>query len=90
MPSFLENVNRSVGWQAVKATQGLKAFGGEEENKAKDEFTHIAIVYKADGHITTYRNGKPYGKSYKTGSIEFSLWKFSGSLWNATRNKSRE
>ena len=58
-----------AGSEGYSRTQ---SFGGEEENRAKDEFTHVAIVYKADGHITAYRNGKPYGKTYKSGSVDFS------------------
>jgi hypothetical protein len=40
-----------------------KSFGGAEE-KAAREFVHVAITYAADGTITAYRNGKPYGKGY--------------------------
>ena len=58
-----------AGSEGYSRTQ---SFGGEEENEAKDQFTHIAIVYKADGQIIAYRNGKPYGKAYKTGSMDFS------------------
>ncbi|MCP4922541.1 MAG: LamG domain-containing protein, partial [bacterium] len=58
-----------AGSEGYSRTQ---SFGGEEENKAKDEFTHIAIVYKTDGHITAYRNGKTYGKTYKSESVDFS------------------
>ncbi len=41
-----------------------KPFGGALEKEAAREFVHIAITYAADGTITAYRNGKPYGKSY--------------------------
>ena len=40
-----------------------KTFNGEEEKNAKDQFIHIAIVYKTDGEIIAYRDGKPYGLS---------------------------
>ena len=43
-------------------------FGGERENASVGEPIHIAIVYSADGTITGYRNGKPYGNSYKKGT----------------------
>lgn len=34
---------------------------------------HLAITYAADGTITCYRNGKPYGSAYKTSpAVEFS------------------
>ena len=35
-------------------------FGGPAETKGGG-FTHIAITYRADGTITAYRNGTPYG-----------------------------
>lgn len=45
-----------------------KNFGvGEHENEAGSKFVHVAIVYGADGSVTGYRNGQPYGKTYKTG-----------------------
>ena len=40
------------------------SFGGPEETEAANEFVHVAITYAADGTITGYRNGKPYGKAY--------------------------
>ena len=49
-----------------------KTFNGEEEKNAKDQFIHIAIVYKTDGEIIAYRNGKPYGSAYKTDLVDFS------------------
>ncbi len=44
-----------------------ESFGGEEEKEAQSQFVHMAIVYQEDGTITGYRNGRPYGRSYKTG-----------------------
>ena len=49
-----------------------KTFNGEEEKNAKDQFIHIAIVYKTDGEIIAYRDGKPYGSAYKTDLVDFS------------------
>ncbi len=46
-------------------------FGGEEETEAKDGFVHLAITYAEDGTITAYRNGKPYGKAYRTGRSKY-------------------
>ncbi len=43
-----------------------RAFEGTAESDAKTTFVHVAIVYSADGTITGYRNGMPYGKPYKT------------------------
>ncbi len=39
---------------------------GPEEQAAPDEFMHVAIVYELDGTITAYRNGQPYGQSYRS------------------------
>ena len=41
-------------------------FSGPEEQAANDQFVHIAIAYHADGLVVGYRNGKPYGKPYRT------------------------
>ena len=49
-----------------------KTFNGAEEKDAKDQFIHIAIVYKSDGAIIAYRDGKPYGNAYKTDLVDFS------------------
>ena len=49
-----------------------KTFNGKEEKNAKDQFIHIAIVYKTDGEIIAYRDGKPYGSAYKTDLVDFS------------------
>ncbi|HYI96745.1 MAG TPA: DUF1553 domain-containing protein [Bryobacteraceae bacterium] len=38
---------------------------GAPEDTAAGERVHIAIVYGANDVIRIYRNGKPYGKSYK-------------------------
>lgn len=46
-------------------------FAGSDENEAKDVPVVITIVYEADGTVTGYRNGEPYGKSYRTGVQRF-------------------
>jgi hypothetical protein len=46
-------------------------FNGSEEAEGLNKPVHVAIVYQADGTITGYRNGKPYGKSYRTGFQKF-------------------
>ncbi len=43
-----------------------KSFSGPEEREADRGIVHVAITYHADGTITGYRNGQPYGKSYKS------------------------
>ena len=49
--------------------QRTESFGGESEAAAKNEFVHVAITYQADGTIAGYRNGKPYGKPYKSAGL---------------------
>ncbi len=49
-----------------------KSFGGEAEDSADSRFVHLAISYSDDGTITGYRDGKPYGKPYRSdGPISF-------------------
>src|SRR5690606_14840086 len=45
-----------------------QSFEGPEESDADSRVTHIAITWHADGTITGYRNGLPYGKPYQSGS----------------------
>ena len=54
------------GSNFFKRTQDFKA---NKEQKANREFVSIAITYDQDGHITAYRDGKPYGASYQTEPI---------------------
>jgi len=44
-----------------------QSFQGPSE-AVDNEFTTITIVYDADGTITGYRNGVPYGKPYRPGA----------------------
>lgn len=46
--------------------QRTEVFHGPSETVAHEQLVHVAIVYHADGTILGYRNGKPYGKSYKS------------------------
>ncbi len=39
---------------------------GPAEAAPPDELVHVAVVYAADGTITAYRNGRPYGQSYRS------------------------
>jgi hypothetical protein len=49
-----------------------KSFAGPDEKDADRAVVHLAITYAADGTLTAYRNGKPYGTSYSTkGPITF-------------------
>jgi hypothetical protein len=43
---------------------------GFDETEAQARFVHVAIVYAADGHITGYRNGMPYGNPYRPGDVQ--------------------
>lgn len=46
------------------------SFNGPEETEATDRPVHVAIVYQADGTIVGYRDGKPYGASYRPGELQ--------------------
>jgi hypothetical protein len=46
-------------------------FHAKPENEAIGKFVHVAITYTADGTITAYRNGLPYGKAYKTSTSKY-------------------
>lgn len=49
-----------------------KPFGGPKETEVNSRPVHFAVTYHADGTITGYRDGAPYGKPYKSdGPIEF-------------------
>ncbi|MEO2011117.1 MAG: DUF1553 domain-containing protein [Pirellulaceae bacterium] len=43
-----------------------QSFSGPVESTAVTEPVHVVITYLADGRIIGYRNGEPYGKSYKS------------------------
>ncbi|HBJ84359.1 MAG TPA: hypothetical protein DDZ88_10920, partial [Verrucomicrobiales bacterium] len=40
-------------------------FEGTAETEAATRPVHVAVVYQTDGTITGYRDGKPYGRSYR-------------------------
>ncbi|MDP1592253.1 MAG: DUF1553 domain-containing protein, partial [Prosthecobacter sp.] len=40
-------------------------FEGPPETEAATRPVHVAVVYQADGTITGYRDGKPYGRTYR-------------------------
>jgi hypothetical protein len=39
--------------------------GGPAETEADKSFVHVAVTYAADGSVTVYRQGVPYGKGYR-------------------------
>ena len=51
------------GSNFFKRTQSLR---GPAEAEAGQRPVHVAITYAPDGTITTYRDGKPYGRAYKS------------------------
>lgn len=51
-------------------------FGGIAEEQADKQFVTMTQVYRADGTITAYRNGQPYGKPVrKDAAIRFDAGK---------------
>jgi hypothetical protein len=42
-----------------------QSFGGTAETEAAKGFVHVAVTFAADGTVTAYRQGVPYGKSYR-------------------------
>lgn len=51
------------------------SFKAAPEKEADKQFVHIAIVYRADGTIIGYRNGKPYGRAYRKGLQAYAAGK---------------
>jgi hypothetical protein len=43
-----------------------RSFGGPVESEADRRPVHVALVWKEDGTILAYREGKPYGTPYKS------------------------
>ena len=56
-----------AGSNNFKRTQ---SFNGPAEKETQP--VQVAIVYKTDGTLIGYRNGKPYGRSYKTSLQSFA------------------
>ena len=48
-----------------------QGFHADSEQEAIGQFVHVAITYTEDGTITAYRNGRPSGKAYKTGTSKY-------------------
>ena len=44
-------------------------FNGSKEKEALEGPVHVAIAYHADGKITGYRNGKPYGRTFRRDAL---------------------
>lgn len=43
---------------------------GAEENAGIHDTIHVAISYAADGKISVFRNGKPYGKPFRKDALQ--------------------
>lgn len=56
-----------AGSNGFARTQPFKA---PEDTEAASRPVHVAIVYQADGTITGYRDGKPYGSAYKSAALQ--------------------
>lgn len=46
-------------------------FEGPAETEAATRPVHLAVVYQADGTVTGYRDGTPYGRSYRNAPAAF-------------------
>ena len=46
------------------------SFGGAEESEAAGRAVHVALVYAADGTITAYREGVPYGRPIRSAPLQ--------------------
>ena len=44
---------------------------GGDEHAARDHPVHVAVAYEADGTVTIFRDGRQYGRSYRTGVARF-------------------
>ncbi len=47
-----------------------RPFAGSDEVEAVDRPVHIALVYRADGSISCFRDGLPYGQATSPGPIQ--------------------
>jgi hypothetical protein len=61
-------------WMAgSEGFQRTQSFNGPIETEARSRPVRIAITYAPDGTVTAYRDGKPYGRSYRAqGPIAFA------------------
>ncbi len=53
-----------------------QSFAAPPETEAAQRLVHVALVYEEDGTITGYREGQPYGQSYRSsGPVVFAAGK---------------
>lgn len=63
-----------AGSDFFRRTRGIE--DAADENDADKRLVHLAAVYQADGQVQLYRDGKAYGKAYKSdGPATFSSGK---------------
>ena len=63
-----------AGSDFFRRTRGIE--DAADENDADKRLVHLAAVYQANGQVQLYRDGKPYGKAYKSdGPVTFSSGK---------------
>jgi hypothetical protein len=65
IPSSSAKKRPRTGSQAATTFNRSELFEGPPETDAATRPVHVAVVYQADGTITGYRDGKPYGRSYR-------------------------
>jgi hypothetical protein len=54
-------------WEAGSNNfERTKSFQGPAETEADRRLVHVAVVWAEDGTVRAYRDGRPYGKPYKT------------------------
>lgn len=61
---------RKAGHWVAGSDRGNRSedFDGNEEADAANRVVHVAIVYQGDGTISGYRDGKPYGRTFRKAS----------------------
>ena len=60
------STSRAAGWPAARGSAATRERRrAATETEATERPVHIAITYDADGTVTVYRDGRPYGAPYK-------------------------
>lgn len=67
-----------AGSESLVRTRG---FGGPAETAGPGEFVHLALVYHPDNRIELFRNGEPYGRSYRPSGDGGSLRTFAAGTY---------
>ena len=64
--SSLVSRNPDAGWLAATDSVRYRSVKGAAETEAMRRPVHVAISYHGDGTIQVFRDGRPYGKPYKS------------------------